>query len=101
MTKMEKSFNKVPNIARFYSKNKLYFAIAFFIILMILPYTVVKSSYALGVVTKILMYAIAASGLNLINGYSGQTNLATAYAAKEASATTKLASLIEAYNELE
>ncbi|HIX92682.1 MAG TPA: hypothetical protein H9681_07380 [Firmicutes bacterium] len=32
---------------------------------------------------------------------SGQTNLATAYAAKEASATTKLASLIEAYNELE
>ena len=32
---------------------------------------------------------------------SGQNNLATAYAAKEASATTKLASLIEAYNELE
>ena len=78
MTKMEKSFNKVPNIARFYSKNKLYFALAFFIILMILPYTVVKSSYALGVVTKILMYAIAASGLNLINGYSGQTNLGMA-----------------------
>lgn len=62
----------------FYKRYKTYCVIFAFFLLALLPYTVVKSSYALGVVTKILMYSIAASGLNLINGYSGQTNLGMA-----------------------
>lgn len=62
----------------FYTKHKLLFTVTAFLLMALLPYTVVRSSYALGVVTKILMYSIAASGLNVINGYSGQTNLGMA-----------------------
>lgn len=39
---------------------------------------VFNSSYAQGILTKIVIYAITASGLNIINGYSGQTNLGMA-----------------------
>ena len=65
-------------IAACYKKRQWIFSICAFLLLALLPYTVVRSSYLLGVVTKILMYSIAASGLNLINGYSGQTNLGMA-----------------------
>lgn len=42
--------------------------------LIVLP-LFTESNYARGVFTKILIYAVIASGLNIINGYSGQSCL--------------------------
>jgi len=43
-------------------------------ILAILP-LVVTSSYAMGILCRILMYTVLAGSLNVINGYSGQFNI--------------------------
>ncbi len=48
-----------------------------FAVAVLLPF-VLTSSYARGILTKIVIYAVIASGLNVINGYSGQTNLGMA-----------------------
>ncbi len=60
-----------------FEKHKIKIAIICFIIAALLP-LVLQSSYQRGIITKITIYAIAASGLNIINGYSGQTNLGMA-----------------------
>ena len=74
-----KIFNGITGrVTKYYKKYNTLLILLCFVIAAILPYTVIKTSYALGVITKMIMYAIAASGLNIINGYSGQTNLGMA-----------------------
>lgn len=79
---MMKSGNKLTGtlnqIQSRYAKNKKLIVILCFLLAALLPLTIVRTSYALGVATKMVIYAIAASGLNIINGYSGQTNLGMA-----------------------
>lgn len=65
-------------VKELYAQHKRLAIILCFVLAALLPLTVVKTSYALGVATKMVIYAIAASGLNIINGYSGQTNLGMA-----------------------
>lgn len=65
------------NTKKFIAVHKVAVAVACFMIAALLP-LLFTTSYARGILTKIVIYAVAASGLNVINGYSGQTNLGMA-----------------------
>lgn len=59
--------------ASFYKKNR-YIGYIGLAMLFVLPLVITKS-YTMGVACRILMYATLAGSLNVINGYSGQTNI--------------------------
>lgn len=69
--------NVLTNAKTVVQKHKLLFILAAFVVTAVLPLIFTKS-YAQGILTKIVIYAVTASGLNTINGYSGQTNLGMA-----------------------
>lgn len=60
--------------AEFYEAHKKLFLLIGIVILIILP-QLTKSNYIRGVLARIIIYATLASGLNIINGYSGQSCL--------------------------
>lgn len=66
--------NIMDKIKGFYNKNKMIINIISIIVLLVIP-KVVQSSYIMGIVCRVLMYATLAGSLNIINGYSGQFNI--------------------------
>lgn len=58
----------------FFEKHQKLFLAIGIVILLILP-QLTKSNYIRGVLARIIVYAAMASGLNIINGYSGQSCL--------------------------
>lgn len=66
--------SKMKAIKKFYDSHIVLFIILGIAALLILP-LLTESNYLRGVFTKILIYATIASGLNIINGYSGQSCL--------------------------
>lgn len=58
----------------FYENHKTLFLIIGIAVLFILP-QLTRSNYIQGVLARIIVYATLASGLNIINGYSGQSCL--------------------------
>ena len=78
MSRMNVIWDSLSIVSKVYKKYEKLVLVGAFLIAALLPFAVVKSSYAMGIITKMLIYSIAASGLNIINGYSGQTNLGIA-----------------------
>lgn len=69
--------NIIEKAKVFAAKNRIALIAGAFLITALLPF-VFTSSYSQGILTKIIIYAIIGTGLNTINGYSGQTNLGMA-----------------------
>lgn len=68
---------KLKDVKSSILKHRILWTLAALIVAAFLP-VMFSSSYAQGILTKIVIYAIIASGLNIINGYSGQTCLGMA-----------------------
>lgn len=68
---------KLKDVKSSILKHRILWTLAALVVAALLP-IVFSSSYAQGILTKIVIYAIIASGLNIINGYSGQTCLGMA-----------------------
>lgn len=64
----------VQSVREFLRKHRLLLVVLGFAALAVLP-LLTQSNYLRGVFTKVLIYACIASGLNIINGYSGQSCL--------------------------
>lgn len=56
------------------TKHKVWFVLLSFLFMIILP-LLVTNTYYQGIFVKMMMYALIASSLNIINGYSGQFNI--------------------------
>ena len=78
MSRMNVIWDSLSIVSKVYKKYEKLVLVGAFTVERCVPFAVVKSSYAMGIITKMLIYSIAASGLNIINGYSGQTNLGIA-----------------------
>lgn len=68
---MKKVLSKIQNIN---SPYKLLSIILIIILLALVPF-VIQSNHMKGILTKILIFVLLSSSLNVINGYSGQFNL--------------------------
>ena len=58
----------------FFEKHKTLALVLGIAVLLVLP-QLTRSNYIRGVLARIIVYATLASGLNIINGYSGQSCL--------------------------
>ena len=64
--------NIIEKSKNLYLNNKKLALILLLAVLIVVPFTI-QSSYVMGIVCRILLYATLAGSLNIINGYSGQT----------------------------
>ncbi len=64
----------MSGLIKVYEKHKMVFLFLGVVLLAVLP-LLTKSNYLRGVLARIIVYATLASGLNIINGYSGQSCL--------------------------
>lgn len=62
----------------FVRRHKIAFGIAVGALLVAFPFLVNQSSYIVSIGVKILMYAMLACALNVVNGYTGQLNIGMA-----------------------